>query len=99
VRSDFEPSDPGWKFWKYFHGIDRRLGDAAADVLFRDEAGQLLPNDMVVDTGSMNDWIEGNPIPTTPERTLDFGRNDRVHHTNYFVQPETLKFLRAKTIG
>ena len=27
------------------------------------------------------------------KRVHDFGTNDRVHHCNYFAQPETAKFM------
>jgi hypothetical protein len=29
-----------------------------------------------------------------PERRLDFGTSSLVHHCNYFVQPQTVQFLR-----
>ena len=50
VQSNFEPTDPGWKFWRYF--IDapiRRVADLGADVVFPSA------NDLVVDTSSMTE--------------------------------------------
>lgn len=83
VSADFQPTDPGWKFWRMFR--KEQLVDSAADALF-DGA-----NDLVVDTQSMNDLAENLEIPS--KRTLDFGQSTRVHHLNYFYQPETATFL------
>ncbi|QDV46976.1 hypothetical protein Enr13x_68850 [Stieleria neptunia] len=83
VRSDFQPSDPAWKFWRMFR--KERLVDAAADVLF-DGA-----NDLVVDTPSMIDLAADVKIPDS--RVMDFGQSKTVHHLNYFYQGDTAKFL------
>ncbi|QDV88076.1 esterase/lipase family protein [Planctomycetes bacterium TBK1r] len=83
VGSDFQPSDPAWKFWRMFR--KERLVDAAADVLF-DGA-----NDLVVDTPSMIDLAADVKIPDS--RLMDFGQSQTVHHLNYFYQSETAKFL------
>jgi hypothetical protein len=82
VMSNFEPEVPGWKFWKYFR--KDQLMDRGADLIFDG------PNDLVVDTSSMND-IPGHDL--TDERIHDFKTNKVVHHTNYFSQPETLEFM------
>jgi hypothetical protein len=82
VMSNFEPEAPGWKFWKYFR--KDQLMDRGADLIFDG------PNDLVVDTASMND-IPGHDLPAT--RVHDFGTNNLVHHTNYFSQPQTLSFM------
>ena len=82
VMSNFEPEAPGWKFWKYFR--KDQLMDRGADLIFDG------PNDLVVDTASMND-IPGHDIPA--KRVHDFGTNNLVHHTNYFSQQATLDFM------
>jgi hypothetical protein len=79
VSSDFQPDDPGWKFWKWFRG--QRLSNAAADRIFPGK------NDLVVDTESMSS------IPTGHKARKQFGTNGVVHHTNYFEQPATLAFI------
>lgn len=89
IRSDFEPSAPGWAFWKLFMKPGERLADAAADRLF---AG---PNDLIVDTASMT-ALGGNSSISNKKSLLDFGHNDRVHHLNYFHQPETAAFIRDR---
>jgi hypothetical protein len=52
------------------------------------------PNDLVVDVVSMTRLV-GSDIPHS--RVQDFGANTRVHHCNYFAQPETATFL-SKTL-
>ncbi|HZS07136.1 MAG TPA: hypothetical protein VFD58_20030 [Blastocatellia bacterium] len=86
VRSDFEPKSPGWKFWEYFVGGGKRLTDTALDLLVFKEA-----NDLVVDTSSMTGIAKDKDLARS--RILDFGTSNVVHHTNYFLQPETLKFI------
>lgn len=86
VRSNFEPSSPGWAFWRYFVSPKERLVDVAVDTLVFD--GQ---NDLVVDTASMTELPPASAPPAT--RVLDFKTNDTVYHTNYFRQPQTLKFI------
>ncbi|MEM7317341.1 MAG: hypothetical protein AAF497_29805, partial [Planctomycetota bacterium] len=87
IKSNFETSDPAWKFWRLFRAT--RLADHATDVLF-DGA-----NDLVVDTESMTQLADGLRIDAA--RTLDFGTSDSVHHLNYFSQPRTVEFL-AETL-
>jgi hypothetical protein len=84
VTSNFEPEDPGWKFWQWFRG--KRLAHAAADKVFPGA------NDLVVDTESMTE------LPAALAGARHFGRNARVHHTNYFEQTQTLKFI-ADSLG
>lgn len=93
VTSNFESAAVGWQFWQAFRQPVQRLGDAGADLLF---AGD---NDLVVDTPSMDrlgpESRITDPLPATgPRRRLDFGTNDRVHHLNYFQQPEVVAFIR-----
>ena len=85
VMSNFETEDPGWKFWKYFR--KDKLMDTGADLIFDG------PNDLVVDTSSMND-IPNHIIAKGDVH--DFGTSSSVHHTNYFAQKETLDFMLAK---
>src|SRR5258708_2486794 len=47
VQSNFNPTAPGWEFWKYFVHIGDRLKDWGSDMVFN------APNDLVVDTASM----------------------------------------------
>ena len=86
VRSNFEPADPGWEFWKYFVNAGKRVEDWAADLVF-DGA-----NDLVVDTASMT-VLARPPQPVSIQKMYDFGRSSKVHHTVYFRQPETATFI------
>jgi len=79
VSSDFQPTDPGWKFWEWFRG--RRIANGAADKIFPGR------NDLIVDTESMSD------LPGGPAGKRDFGTNADVHHTNYFEQTKTLDYI------
>lgn len=90
VKCDFEPKGEGWAFWRYFVGLKRRAADVGADLVFES------PNDLVVDTSSMTDLADSTVVPKG--RVWDFGTSDRVHHTNYFRQRETLEFI-AKVLG
>ena len=85
IQSNFEPQAIGWNFLRLFSQPMARLGDLAADRIF---AG---PNDLVVDTASMAEVADGRPITLAH----DFKTNDRVHHVNYFVQPETVRAIRS----
>lgn len=89
VQAEFEPTDPGWAFWKHFTEFKGRAADFAADALFPGA------NDLVVDTAAMNDFATGVSV-TPASRMLDFGKQDRVHHLNYFAQKETVAFLRKR---
>ncbi len=93
VRANFESEKAGWQFWKYFRNVGGRVLDTATDVVFD---GQ---NDLVVDTGSMTEFSDSLHLPDG--QVLDFGTTDHVHHTNYFAQPETVRFLIEKlgTVG
>lgn len=89
VKAEFEPKDAGWAFWKYFTEFKGRAADLAADTLFPGA------NDLVVDSAAMNDFAEGVEV-SAAARVLDFGKQDRVHHLNYFAQKETVAFLRKR---
>ncbi len=85
VRSNFEPRAGTWSFWQALRRPANVLGDdRAADWLFEG------CNDLVVDTDSMSDFGSAS---RTPDKVLDFGTNERVHHFNYFAQPETLDWI------
>ena len=89
IQSDFQPDPVGWKFWRYFVGVGDRLTSQAAGLVFNQ------PNDLVVDTRSMTELLPGWAMnPKT--RVRDFGTNSRVHHTNYFLQKETVDFFKEK---
>ncbi len=85
VQSNFEPRELGWNFLRLFSKPMQRLGDWAADQVFEG------PNDLIVDTGSMAETADARFITIAH----DFGTNERVHHTNYFEQGETLKAIRS----
>ncbi len=85
VRSNFEPSDPLWKFWMNFRTMPDRLKNAAADVVFDGK------NDLVVDTPSMTNFMDGFDFPY--DQVLDYRTSAKVHHTNYFEQDRTIEFI------
>ncbi len=85
VQANFEPRDIGWNFLRLFSKPMQRVGDWGADLVFQG------PNDLIVDTASMAETADGRPITIAH----DFGTTDRVHHTNYFVQPETIRAVRS----
>jgi hypothetical protein len=78
----------GWRFWRAFRTLPGRIASGAADLVFEGA------NDLVVDSSSMTSLADKLALPKT--QILDFGTNDRVHHCNYFDQPETIAFLQAK---
>jgi pimeloyl-ACP methyl ester carboxylesterase len=83
IRCNFETDDAGWAFWRRFRKLN--LADYGADMVFEGE------NDLVVDTDSMTDLFDADVFPAA--KLCDFGTTDRVHHTNYFQQPETIGFI------
>jgi pimeloyl-ACP methyl ester carboxylesterase len=87
VRSDFEPGDPDAKWWEFWRRWNRpllRVADSAADRIF-DE-----PNDLVVDLKTM---VRANSL-LPAANVYSFATNNRVHHCNYFAQPETVDRFR-----
>lgn len=83
VVGDFEPTDPGWAFWRAWK---LRLADRVAQRLFDG------PHDLVVDTESQTSLSDSVAI----ERVHRFAAQGLVHHNNYFEQPATLQFIRAQ---
>jgi pimeloyl-ACP methyl ester carboxylesterase len=95
VTSNFEPQDTdvGWQIWKYLRNPKNTLFNMGADLIFQNE-----PNDLVVNTQSMTQLYRTLEATAGPfvqiVNVWDFGGTSRtVHHTNYFRQPETVKFL------
>lgn len=87
IRSDFEPGDPDAKWWEFWRRWNRpllKLADTAADRIFNE------PNDLVVDLKTM--VRAGTPLPAN--QVYSFPTNGRVHHCNYFAQPETIDRFR-----
>jgi pimeloyl-ACP methyl ester carboxylesterase len=98
VTSNFEPqeTDVGWQIWKYLRNPKDKLLNMGADLIFQNE-----PNDLVVNTQSMTQLyrtVEAAAGPFVPIIDVwDFDGSSRVvHHTNYFRQAETVKFLMEK---
>jgi hypothetical protein len=93
VKSNFEPPEVKiWQFWKAFNRpLDRVKNGLADDFIFRDKDGNSVQNDLVVDCDAMV-----GISPCEVKDWCDFGTSPIVHHTNYFAQPETINFIRAK---
>lgn len=103
VRSNFETEAAGWAFWRRYRRWKENLADFGTDMVFEGD------NDLVVDSDSMTSLYgmkksDADPaaadeqIVIPKENVLDFRTNDRVHHTNYFRQPETIEFI-TKSLG
>jgi hypothetical protein len=84
IQANFQPKDIGWNFLRLFSKPMQRLGDWGADLIFNNE------NDLIVDTASMREVGEKRLVAVAH----DFGTTERVHHTNYFVQSETVQAIR-----
>jgi pimeloyl-ACP methyl ester carboxylesterase len=80
-----EVNQPLWKFWNRFTHIGDQLKYAGADLIFRQ------PNDLVVDTASMNQLGPGVLIPAIDWR--DLGERAQTHHCSYFRDADALAFL------
>lgn len=88
VRSDFEPVDPEAKWWEFWRRWNRpllTLADRAADRIFTEA------NDLVVDNATMVRAVKELP----ESHVFSFKTNGRVHHCNYFAQPETVQQIRT----
>ncbi|MCK6447215.1 MAG: hypothetical protein L6Q99_12570 [Planctomycetes bacterium] len=81
VRSNYEPEDANWRFWRWFR--KDKLVDAAADTVFPGR------NDLVVDTDSMDDVFSDATLPR-PTVIQEWTSSPTVHHINYFRQRETI---------
>jgi pimeloyl-ACP methyl ester carboxylesterase len=100
VIGNFRPveSDAGWRFWRRLTNVGDQLKYGAADLIFDG------PNDLVVDTGSMQGPMDGDRSGPGLDalarlafdtRVTMFNDSPTVHHTNYFRQPETINAMRA----
>ena len=89
IRANFQTDDPGWKFWRYFVELGDRVKEAGANVVFQSE------NDLVVNTASMA-VLARRPADDliASDRILDFDGKDKVYHTVYFRQEQTVNFIR-----
>ena len=85
IKSNYDLAKPGFKLWRYVTEAKKRLGNYGADVLF------AADNDLVVDTGSMDDLQQELRIPST--QVYDF-KTSEVHHCAYFAQVQTYEFMR-----
>ncbi len=85
VASNFNPDKPGWDVLKWVRGISIRTINAAADAfVFPGE------NDLVVDTAAMTEpWTAS----LDPKNVKLFDESAGVHHTNYFQNQATIKFI------
>jgi pimeloyl-ACP methyl ester carboxylesterase len=88
VASNFAPIGQGWKFWRNFARCKDQLAHLATDRLIFN-----ADSDLVVDTESMFRLAGSIMIPDEPERVCRFHDSPTVHHTNYFLQAETLTFI------
>lgn len=86
IKSNYNLAKPGLKLWRYVTEAKQRLGNYGADVLF------AADNDLVVDTGSMDDLRQELRIPST--QIHDF-KTSEVHHCGYFAQVQTYQFMRT----
>jgi pimeloyl-ACP methyl ester carboxylesterase len=101
VIGNFRPTeiDAGWKFWRRITHVGDQLKYGAVNLIFDG------PNDLVVDTVTMQGPLEGDAagkgLEALARLIFDakcitrFENSPNVHHTNYFRQPETVKALRA----
>lgn len=81
VRSNYEPENANWRFWRWFR--KDKLVDAAADTVFPGR------NDLVVDTDSMDDVFSDATLPR-PTVIQQWTSSPDVHHINYFRRRETI---------
>lgn len=92
VASNFEPDSEGWRFWRFFTKAKGQLAHLVTDRLIFEAA-----NDLVVDTESMFRLAGGVLQDDTTRRRL-FKNSSIVHHTNYFLQPETIDFIESSLL-
>lgn len=85
IKSNYDLAKPGLKLWRYMTEAKKRLENYGTDVLF------AADNDLVVDTGSMDDLQQELRIPST--QVYDF-KTSQVHHCAYFAQVQTYEFMR-----
>lgn len=91
VGVSFQPDEtkqPLWKFWSRFSHLADQAKYYGAELVF----GQ--PNDLVVDTDSMNRLGDALRIPGADFRLLQ--DHAGTHHCNYFRNPEAVDFLERR---
>lgn len=89
VLSDFQPKAAGWEFWRLFNAFG--TANAALDrLVFKEQ------NDLVVDTSSMVHQVFGPGPSVDDERICYFSPDEAVHHTSYFQQERTVRFIGEK---
>lgn len=87
----FEPDEvrePAWKFWNRFSNVVDQAKYLGADLIFRQ------PNDLVVDTSSMNQLGLVQQIASPAWK--DLGKSAVTHHCSYFRDPAVIAFLDQK---
>lgn len=89
IGGTFKPdeSKAEWRFWNRFSNLKGQAMFHGADLIFQQ------PNDLVVDTVSMNQLghdAQGRPVLMRDWESL--GESD-THHCNYFRDPRVLRFL------
>ena len=79
-----EVNEPLWKLWKRVTDLKGRAAYHGADLIFDQ------PNDLVVDTASMNRLGD---LPLAAPQWEDLGTSAETHHTNYFQDLRVLNWL------
>lgn len=76
LGSNFTPDDPAW-----IKRLCLQAGDSLMDKIFQSE------NDLVVPTlGTYQGGHNSAAFPIPPERRHVYGKEDRIHHCNFFAQ-------------
>jgi len=88
----FKPKeiDQRWKFWNRFTNVTDQLKYAGADLIFDQ------PNDLVVDTASMNHMGKdkaGKKLLIAEIDWMFLGEKPDTHHCSYFRDGDALEFL------
>jgi len=88
----FKPKeiDQRWKFWNRFTNVTDQLKYAGADLIFDQ------PNDLVVDTASMNHMGKdkaGKKLLIAGVDWMFLGEKPDTHHCSYFRDGDALQFL------
>ena len=79
---------PMWKFWNRFSILADQAKYYGAELIFRQ------PNDLVVDTDSMNQLGHVARIPGTDWKFL--GEGGGTHHCSYFRNADAIAFLEQR---
>jgi hypothetical protein len=90
IGGSFKPDpadEPLWKFWKHLEGLKQQAMYRGAGLIFDQ------PNDLVVDSASMNQL--GEKVLAKPEWE-DLGPSAQTHHTNYFQDLRVLNWLDGR---